>query len=118
MYNYGFYICGKFIDHNFVFAFRFLEEAKYGLFRSLFNPRSFFNGKEEAASNYARGRFILGADLIEPIIDRIRQEVEATDTCQGFVVNHSTGGGTGSGLTVRIMEHLANEYCKGISIQV
>lgn len=100
------------------FCFEYLEEARYDLLRSLFNPLCFFNGKEEAASNYARGRFILGADLIEPIIDRIRQEVEATDNCQGFIVNHSIGGGTGSGLTVRIMEHLTNEYCKAISIQV
>ncbi|KAL5107447.1 Tubulin alpha-2 chain [Taenia crassiceps] len=94
-----------------------IEEARYDLLRSLFNPLCFFNGKEEAASNYARGRFILGAELIEPIINRIRQEVEATDNCQGFIVNHSIGGGTGSGLTVRIMEHLTNEYRKAISIQ-
>lgn len=96
----------------------FAEEAKNGLYRSLFNPQSFIHGKEEAANNYARGRFILGGELHEPIIERIRQELEATDNCQGFVVNHSVGGGTGSGLTVRIMEHLTNAYSKAAVAQV
>nr|VZI49402.1 unnamed protein product [Spirometra erinaceieuropaei] len=92
-------------------------EVQNGLFRSLFNPCSFIHGKEEAANNYARGRFILGAQIMEPIVERVRKEVESTDMCQGFVVNHSTGGGTGSGVTVRVMEHLADTFHKAANVQ-
>uniref|UniRef100_A0A0X3PX55 Tubulin alpha chain n=1 Tax=Schistocephalus solidus TaxID=70667 RepID=A0A0X3PX55_SCHSO len=94
------------------------DEVQNGLFRSLFNPCSFIHGKEEAANNYARGRFILGAQIMEPIVERVRKEVEATDMCQGFVVNHSTGGGTGSGVTVRVMEHLSDTFNKAANVQI
>nr|VZI18878.1 unnamed protein product [Spirometra erinaceieuropaei] len=94
------------------------DEVQNGLFRSLFNPCSFIHGKEEAANNYARGRFILGAQIMEPIVERVRKEVESTDMCQGFVVNHSTGGGTGSGVTVRVMEHLADTFHKAANVQI
>lgn len=96
----------------------FSDEAKNSLLKRLFNPLSFYHGMEEAANNYARGRFILGGQLIESVINRIRREVEAADRIGGFIVNHSIGGGTGSGFTVRLMDHLTNEYSKALTIQV
>ncbi|KAM7542479.1 hypothetical protein Aperf_G00000013527 [Anoplocephala perfoliata] len=92
-------------------------ETKNGLLKRLFNPLSFLHGMEEAANNYARGRFILGGQLIDSVINRIRREAETTDRIGGFIVNHSIGGGTGSGFTVRLMDHLTNEYGKALTIQ-
>jgi len=38
--------------------------------------------------------------------------VENSDNCQGFIVQHSVGGGTGSGLGMLILERLAVDYRK------
>ena len=38
--------------------------------------------------------------------------VDNCDNCQGFIINHSVGGGTGSGLGALILERLAVNYRK------
>ena len=42
----------------------------------------------------------------------LRKSVDNCDNVQGFVVNHSVGGGTGSGLGALILERLAVDYRK------
>ena len=44
--------------------------------------------------------------------DRVRILVDNCDKVQGFVVNHSIGGGTGSGLGALILERMAVDYKK------
>merc|ERR1719361_480820 len=44
--------------------------------------------------------------------DRIRKLVDNSENVQGFIVNHSVGGGTGSGLGMLILERLAVDYRK------
>merc|ERR1712217_878832 len=44
--------------------------------------------------------------------DRLRKLVDNCDNVQGFVVNHSVGGGTGSGLGALILERIAVDYRK------
>ena len=44
------------------------------------------------ASDYTEG-----AELVESILDVLRQQVENCDSFQGFQIIHSLGGGTGSG---------------------
>ena len=43
-------------------------------------------------------------------MQKIRREVEDADSLQCFMIFHSLGGGTGSGLGTYILEQLADEY--------
>ncbi|EJW71039.1 hypothetical protein WUBG_18054 [Wuchereria bancrofti] len=67
-------------------------------------------GREDAANNYARGHYSVGKDMIDKVMDRIRRLAENCDGLQGFLLFHSFGGGTGSGFTSLIMEHLTIDY--------
>merc|ERR1711972_1115287 len=49
---------------------------------------------------------------IDKVNDRLRKMVDNCDNVQGFVVNHSVGGGTGSGLGALLLERIAVDYRK------
>merc|ERR1739846_98980 len=51
-------------------------------------------------------------EMIDKVNDRLRKLVDNCDNVQGFVVNHSVGGGTGSGLGALILERIAVDYRK------
>merc|ERR1712226_1344763 len=70
------------------------------------------NGKEDAANNFARGHYTVGKEKMDVINDRVRKMVDNSENVQGFIVNHSVGGGTGSGLGMLILERLAVDYRK------
>lgn len=53
---------------------------------------------------------IVGASLLEEVLDVTRREVEGCDSLQGFQLLHSIGGGTGSGLGSLIMDNIRQEY--------
>jgi len=50
--------------------------------------------------------------MIDKVNDRLRKLVDNCDNVQGFVINHSVGGGTGSGLGALILERIAVDYRK------
>lgn len=50
--------------------------------------------------------------MFDLVSDRIRKLVDNAENVQGFLINHSIGGGTGSGLGSLILEQLATEYRK------
>ena len=78
----------------------------------MFHPEFLLNGKEDAANNFARGHYTVGKEIIDKVSDRLRKLVDNCDNVQGFVVNHSVGGGTGSGLGSLILERLAVDFRK------
>merc|ERR1711894_26983 len=49
---------------------------------------------------------------MDPIVDRIKKLAEDCDNIQGFIITHSVGGGTGSGMGMLILERLAVDYRK------
>uniref|UniRef100_A0AAZ3QQG3 Tubulin alpha chain n=1 Tax=Oncorhynchus tshawytscha TaxID=74940 RepID=A0AAZ3QQG3_ONCTS len=79
---------------------------------SLFHPEQLITGKEDAANNYARGHYTIGKEIIDLVLDRIRKLADQCTGLQGFLVFHSFGGGTGSGFTSLLMEHLSVDYGK------
>uniref|UniRef100_A0A8C2Y6H0 Tubulin alpha chain n=1 Tax=Coturnix japonica TaxID=93934 RepID=A0A8C2Y6H0_COTJA len=85
-----------------------IDEIRTGTYRALFHPEQLISGKEDAANNYARGRYTTGKQIIEQVVDRADQ----CSGLQGFLVFHSFGGGTGSGFTSLLMERLSVEYSK------
>lgn len=51
-----------------------------------------------AGNNWAHGHHVYGPQYHENILQLVRQEAEQCDSLQGFLLTHSLGGGTGSGL--------------------
>ncbi|CAF1406416.1 unnamed protein product [Adineta steineri] len=88
-----------------------LDEVRSGSYRQLFHPDRIITGKEDAASNYARGYFTLGQKLIDHVLEQIRRITNQCHSLQGFLIFHSFGG-TGSGFTSLLMEHLNINYSK------
>ena len=80
-----------------------------GGYRQLFVREQLVWGKEGASSIYARGRQ-LGMNLIDSALTNIRELVEDCEILDGFILSHSHGGGTGSGLTSLLLERLRDEY--------
>ncbi|XP_032077720.1 tubulin alpha-4 chain-like [Thamnophis elegans] len=89
-----------------------VDEVRAGTYRQLFHPEQLITGKEDAANNYARGHYTIGKDRIELSLDRIRKLADTCSGLQGFLIFHSFGGGTGSGFTSLLMEHLSMDYGK------
>ncbi|EEB99686.1 hypothetical protein MPER_00588, partial [Moniliophthora perniciosa FA553] len=79
-----------------------------GPYRSLFHPEAVVTGKEDAASNYARGHYTIGKEMIDTVMDKVRRLADNCSGLQGFFVFHSFGGGTGSGFVSTPEPTLAN----------
>lgn len=60
-----------------------LDEIRTGAYRGLFHPDQLVTGKEDAASNFARGFYTVGREMVEVVLDRIR--ILAED-CSGLQV--------------------------------
>ncbi|XP_048450388.1 tubulin alpha-4A chain-like, partial [Rhincodon typus] len=89
-----------------------IDEVRTGPYRQLFHPEQLITGKEDAANNYARGHYTIGKELIDPVLARVHKLADQCTGLQGFLVFHSFGGGTGSGFTSLLMEHLSVDYGK------
>ena len=89
-----------------------IDEVRNGTYRQLFHPENLISAKEDAASNFARGHYTVGKDIIDLVLDRIRKISDNCSGLQGFLVSNSVGGGTGSGLGSLILERLSIDYGK------
>lgn len=94
-----------------------IDEIRIGAYRHLFHPSTLITGKEDASSNFARGHFSLGRMMIDTLMNRVRKVAEGCSTVQGFMLFHSLGGGTGSGLGTLALEKLNDEYGKTSKIE-
>ncbi|VDM29667.1 unnamed protein product [Toxocara canis] len=89
-----------------------VDEIRTGTYKHLFHPEQMVTGKEDAANNYARGHYTIGKEVIDLVRSRIRRLTENCSGLQGFLIFRSFGGGTGSGFTSLLMEHLSSDYGK------
>jgi tubulin beta len=71
---------------------------------NLFRPDTFVHGQSGAGNNWAKGFYTegervmmvaqtftdldVGAELVDPILDVLRQQAEGADSLQGFQVTH------------------------------
>ncbi|XP_005057427.1 PREDICTED: tubulin beta-1 chain [Ficedula albicollis] len=76
----------------------------------LFRPDNFIHGNSGAGNNWAKGHYTEGAELIENVMDVVRNECESCDCLQGFQLIHSLGGGTGSGMGTLLINKIREEY--------
>ena len=77
-----------------------MDSVRSGPFGQLFRPDNFVFGQSGAGNNWAKGHYTEGAELIDSVLDVVRQEAESADCLQGFQITHSLGGGTGAGIAV------------------
>ena len=82
--------------------------------REKIRPENLVNAKCGRGSNWAAGYAGLDKESSLKIIDRcmesVRREAERSDFLLNFNLMHSLSGGTGSGCTSRLIEHLREEY--------
>ncbi|XP_048957249.1 tubulin alpha chain-like 3 isoform X2 [Canis lupus baileyi] len=94
-----------------------IDGIRAGPRRALFHPEQLVSGKEDAANNYARGRYSVGSGIIDLVLERIRKLAKQCSGLQGFLVFRSCGGGTGSGFTSLLMEKLSMEYSRKTKLE-
>ena len=78
----------------------------------MFHPDYLISGKEDAANNFARGKFTIGNDIADLCLDQLRKIADNCANLQGFMIFNSIGGGTGSGLGSLLMERMSTDYGK------
>ncbi|KAF4596835.1 Tubulin beta-2 chain [Pleurotus pulmonarius] len=77
----------------------------------LFRPNTFLTGEVGAGNNWAKGcESRLCAELVDSILEIVRQQAENCESLQGFQLLHSLGGGTGAGLGSLLLSKLREEY--------
>lgn len=76
----------------------------------IYDPDNFVVDFGSASNNWAIGYYGKGSQIIDRLMDVVRNEAEACDHLDGFQVLHSMGGGTGSGLGSLVLERLKDEY--------
>jgi len=89
-----------------------LDDVQNSGFGSLFNDQFFIRGPEDAANNYARGRYTIGSEELDLTMEAIRKLVEPCEFVQSFLLNAAVGGGTGSGFGGLLVEELHSVYRK------
>lgn len=94
-----------------------VDSVRNGTYRELYHPETLISGKEDAANNYARGRYTVGKTMLEETLEVIRMLAEQCASPQGFLVFHSFGGGTGSGFVSLLLERLSSGFAKKTKLQ-
>ncbi|XP_071378897.1 tubulin beta-1 chain isoform X6 [Centroberyx affinis] len=87
-----------------------MDSVRSSRIGALFRPDNFIHGNSGAGNNWAKGHYTEGAEMVEQVIDRVRNESESCDCLQGFQFVHSLGGGTGSGMGTLIINKIREEY--------
>jgi len=87
-----------------------MDVIKNNAIGQLFKPDNMVFGNNGAGNNWAKGHYTEGAELVENVLDRIRQEIEQCDAPQGFQLFHSLGGGTGSGMGTLLLLKIRDGY--------
>lgn len=95
-----------------------IDQVRNGDYRDLFHPDQMINSKEDAANNFARGFNAIGSEILPSVLNSVRKMSEQSNSLQGFFVFHSFGGGTGSGFSALLTEHLNDEFGKKSKLEV
>ena len=89
-----------------------ISRIENGDMGDLFDQGSIVKKLPGAANNWARGYNVEGERIIDQVMNVIDSQVEKTESLQGFIVAHSLGGGSGSGVGSLIVEKLREAYPK------
>jgi tubulin beta len=87
-----------------------LDSVRGGLYGQLFRPDNFIFGQCSTGNNWARGFYTDGAEIFQSVLDALRKEAERCDVLEAVQLEHSLGGGTGSGLGSLLLNRLRDDY--------
>lgn len=92
---------------------RVVNSIKNSEYANLYNPENVYLSEHGggAGNNWAVG-YQQAASIHEEIFDIIDREADGSDNLEGFMLCHSTAGGTGSGLGSYVLERLSDRYPK------
>ncbi|ENN79706.1 hypothetical protein YQE_03853, partial [Dendroctonus ponderosae] len=96
----------------------FFSETRAGPYRQLFHREQLITGKEDEPTNYARGHYTIGKEIIDLVLNRIRKLADQCTGLQHFLIFHSFGGCTGSGFTSLLIERLSVYYGKKSKLEL
>uniref|UniRef100_A0A3B0MSF0 Tubulin gamma chain n=1 Tax=Theileria annulata TaxID=5874 RepID=A0A3B0MSF0_THEAN len=90
-----------------------LEPRVISSILNLFNPENVFLSKDSmgAGNNWGVG-YTYGNQFNDELSEIVDREVDNADNLEGFVLSHSIGGGTGSGLGSYLLEMINENYPK------
>ena len=86
------------------------NELLSGHMRDVFDTKQFITGQSGSGNNWACGSHHYGPMYRDVLLDAVRKQAEDCDSLQGFMLLHSLGGGTGSGLGSYMLGALADEF--------
>lgn len=90
------------------------NELLSGPMRDVFDTKQFITGQDSGQSgsgnNWACGSRHYGPMYRDQLMEAVRRQAEDADSLQGFMLTHSLGGGTGSGLGSYILGALAEDF--------
>jgi len=95
-----------------------IDDIRISSMGNMFHPDSMLAFKKDARNNYFEGRRMAAELRIsDAVMDRVRLAMDLCSNAQGFFVFHSFGGGTGSGVGVKILDDLRDLFPKKSIIQ-
>jgi hypothetical protein len=89
-----------------------LQETMNSPLGSLFDDTQFVMDVYGSGNNFAQGHYFYGPKYRDRFEEGLRKVVEHCDSLQTFLVTHSLGGGTGSGVGTYMLSLLSDIYPK------
>lgn len=87
-----------------------VSRYREGPLKSLFDQTCTVTNYPGSGNNWAEGYYTHGRAYEEKIRETLRRTSERCDSLHGFLLMHSLGGGTGSGLGTATLKLLADDY--------
>jgi len=84
------------------------ETVGSGTWKKFYQQEYFVSGLEGAANCYARGYFVSGKDLRSKLLLSLRRMAEQCSCLENIYLFSAVGGGTGSGLSTKILQMCAD----------
>jgi len=86
-------------------------KGSHAAFHKQINQNKLFvTGASGAGNNWAKGHYTEGAEKIEEVMEKVREQQEKCDASQAFTLYHSIGGGTGSGFGTLILLKIRDAF--------
>jgi len=87
-----------------------LKESHNAFYKQINQNKLFVTGASGAGNNWAKGHYTEGAEKIEEVMEKVRENQEKCDASQAFTLYHSIGGGTGSGFGTLILLKIRDAF--------
>lgn len=95
--------------------FLFIDKDQFTVDRALANPLieyvkedNLFSCQNTSHNLFSGGMYLNEKDEEKEIVNLFRKEIEKCDSLLGIILNHSSIGGTGSGLTSKILQSISS----------